>query len=228
MKQEKYLSEIAKIFGIRASALRYWESEGLLKFERNRENNYREPTMQNMLAVYDILFLRSLSIPVDKIRTCFASSLGEISDVFEENEQMLTRRIAELESSLVRLKKKSAAIRRICELRARGNACVYERLPAFHSFALSEQKSAREFVSEYERLGVCIRSRGEEPQFLVFEKNRFAEEKRYMSGLLSIDTATQKVIEAPEGSKIFGKYLVTATENGVQQDFYEAFAEIDG
>ena len=208
MKQEKYLSEIAKIFGIRASALRYWESEGLLKFERNRENNYREPTMQNMLAVYDILFLRSLSIPVDKIRTCFASSLGEISDVFEENEQTLTRRIG--------------------ELRARGNACVYERLPAFHPFALSEQKSAREFVSEYERLGVCIRSRGEEPQFLVFEKNRFAEEKRYMSGLLSIDTATQKVIEAPEGSKIFGKYLVTATENGVQQDFYEAFAEIDG
>ena len=222
MKQEKYLSEIAKIFGIRASALRYWESEGLLKFERNRENNYREPTMQNMLAVYDILFLRSLSIPVDKIRTCFASSLGEISDVFEENEQTLTRRIAELESSLVRLKKKSAAIRRIGELRARGNACVYERLPAFHPFALSEQKSAREW------LGVCIRSRGEEPQFLVFEKNRFAEEKRYMSGLLSIDTATQKVIEAPEGSKIFGKYLVTATENGVQQDFYEAFAEIDG
>lgn len=105
MKQENYLSEIAKIFGIRASALRYWESEGLLKFERNRENNYREPTMQNMLAVYDILFLRSLSIPVDKIRTCFASSLGEISDVFEENEQTLTRRIAELESSLVRLKK---------------------------------------------------------------------------------------------------------------------------
>ena len=105
---------------------------------------------------------------------------------------------------------------------------MYERLPAFHSFALSEQKSAREFVSEYERLGVCIRSRGEEPQFLVFEKNRFAEEKRYMSGLLSIDTATQKVIEAPEGSKIFGKYLVTATENGVQQDFYEAFAEIGG
>lgn len=141
MKQEKYLSEIAKIFGIRASALRYWESEGLLKFERNRENNYREPTMQNMLAVYDILFLRSLSIPVDKIRTCFASSLGEISDVFEENEQTLTRRIAELESSLVRLKKKSAAIRRIGELRARGNACVYERLPAFHPFALSEQKS---------------------------------------------------------------------------------------
>lgn len=228
MKQEKYLSEIAKIFGIRASALRYWESEGLLKFERNRENNYREPTMQNMLAVYDILFLRSLSIPVDKIRTCFASSLGEISDVFEENEQTLTRRIAELESSLVRLKKKSAAIRRIGELRARGNACVYERLPAFHPFELSEQKSAREFVSEYERLGVCIRSRGEEPQFLVFEKNRFAEEKRYMSGLLSIDIAAQKVIEAPEGSKIYGKYLVTATENGVQQDFYEAFAEIDG
>ena len=105
---------------------------------------------------------------------------------------------------------------------------MYERLPAFHPFALSEQKSAREFVSEYERLGVCIRSRGEEPQFLVFEKNRFAEEKRYMSGLLSIDTAAQKVIEAPEGSKIYGKYLVTATENSVQQDFYEAFAEIDG
>ena len=228
MKQENYLSEIAKIFGIRASALRYWESEGLLKFERNRENNYREPTMQNMLAVYDILFLRSLSIPVDKIRTCFASSLGEISDVFEENEQTLTRRIAELESSLVRLKKKSAAIRRIGELRARGNACVYERLPAFHPFALSEQKSAREFVSEYERLGVCLESRDEEPLYVVFEKNRFAEEKRYMNGLLSLDTAAQKVIEAPEGSKIYGKYLVTATENGVQQDFYEAFAEIDG
>lgn len=228
MKQENYLSEIAKIFGIRASALRYWESEGLLKFERNRENNYREPTMQNMLAVYDILFLRSLSIPVDKIRTCFASSLKEISDVFEENERTLSLRIAELESSLVRLKKKSAAIRRIAELRARGSACVYERLPAFHPFAFTGQKSAREFVSEYARLGVCIRSHGEEPQFLVFEKNRFAEEKRYMNGLLSLDTATQQVIEAPAGGKIYGKYLVTATENGVRQDFYEAFAEIDG
>lgn len=49
-----------------------------------------------------------------------------------------------------------------------------------------------------------------------------------MNGLLSLDTATQQVIEAPAGGKIYGKYLVTATENGVRQDFYEAFAEIDG
>lgn len=123
MKQENYLSEIAKIFGIRASALQLLGKRmGSEIQSSNRENNYREPTMQNMLAVYDILFLRSLSIPVDKIRTCFASSLKEISDVFEENERTLSLRIAELESSLVRLKKKSAAIRRIAELRARGSA----------------------------------------------------------------------------------------------------------
>lgn len=131
MKQENYLSEIAKNIRDPRLGARYWESEGLIKFERNRENNYREPTMQNMLAVYDILFCAVCPYPSIRSGPGFASSLGEISDVFEENEQTLTRRIAELESSLVRLKKKSAAIRRIGELRARGNACVYERLPRF-------------------------------------------------------------------------------------------------
>ncbi len=51
MQKKNNVSSVADIFGLNASALRFWEKEGLIRFERDAENNYRLPTLS---AVEDI------------------------------------------------------------------------------------------------------------------------------------------------------------------------------
>ena len=36
------IGEIAELLQISSSKLRFWEQQGLLKLERNKENNYRQ------------------------------------------------------------------------------------------------------------------------------------------------------------------------------------------
>ena len=43
MKQINRIKEVSELFHIPSSALRYWDDEGLVRFERTADNNYRRP-----------------------------------------------------------------------------------------------------------------------------------------------------------------------------------------
>ena len=39
----KLTKKLADLFHVAPSALRYWDNEGLIRFERSTDNNYRMP-----------------------------------------------------------------------------------------------------------------------------------------------------------------------------------------
>ena len=52
--------------GASPSALRYWEKQGLLHFPREEENGYRIPDLHMMIEISEVLFYRSLSLPLER------------------------------------------------------------------------------------------------------------------------------------------------------------------
>ena len=51
MKKDDCIAAVARLFGVAPSALRYWDRIGLVRFERDEQNNYRRPCVQTGTAV---------------------------------------------------------------------------------------------------------------------------------------------------------------------------------
>ncbi len=68
---EKYfhIGEISQFFNLQASTLRYWEDAGILLPHKNVENNYREYTVADLMNLSDIIFYKSLGLPLKQIQT---------------------------------------------------------------------------------------------------------------------------------------------------------------
>ena len=52
MNEQQTLKKLADLFHVAPSALRYWDNEGLIRFERSTDNNYRMPTWKTMPVSY--------------------------------------------------------------------------------------------------------------------------------------------------------------------------------
>ena len=85
--------------------------------------------------------------------------------------------------------------------------------------------------------GIVISRDMKSSRFVTFDGEEGGE-REYVRGLLRVVTETQVPENAADfhlfaeslgmrGGEIFGSYLITATENGVRTDFYEAFLETD-
>ena len=62
------IREIEEQTGIRKANIRYYEEQGLLKPERNSENNYRNYSQKDVEILKKIRFLRMMGISVQDIR----------------------------------------------------------------------------------------------------------------------------------------------------------------
>ena len=78
------VGEISKVLGMTTENIRYYVREGLIKPEKNKDNNYWEYSSEDVLYISDILFYRSMGISIDNIRKIFSGipleSIGEVID----------------------------------------------------------------------------------------------------------------------------------------------------
>lgn len=78
------VGEISKVLGMTTENIRYYVREGLIKPEKNKNNNYWEYSSEDVLYISDILFYRSMGISIDNIRKIFSGipleSIGEVVD----------------------------------------------------------------------------------------------------------------------------------------------------
>ena len=78
------VGEISKVLGLTTENIRYYVREGLIKPEKNKDNNYWEYSSDDVMYISDILFYRSMGISIDNIRKIFSGipleSIGEVID----------------------------------------------------------------------------------------------------------------------------------------------------
>lgn len=90
------IKEVEKRTGLKAANIRYYEQEGLLRPERNRQNNYREYSQQDVETLERIKMLRALEVPLEKISALQNGKLT-LPELMEEREQELLEEIKHME-----------------------------------------------------------------------------------------------------------------------------------
>ncbi len=91
------IGEISKFFNIPASTLRFWEESGVLIPEKNPENQYRTYTVSDLMTISDILFYKSLGLPLKQIRDMEQMGIPAHQDICQQQMEILRQQQSALE-----------------------------------------------------------------------------------------------------------------------------------
>lgn len=97
------IKEIEKRTGISSPNIRFYEAEGLISPVRNKENNYREYSEEDLSRLEQIKTLRLLGVPIGDIKAIYNKEL-----ILEE---VIAKRISQLEKEETHARE----MRRACE-----------------------------------------------------------------------------------------------------------------
>jgi len=123
MKSEHTIQEAADYFNLPKATLLYWEKEGLIHFDRIAGNNYRKLTAHTIFEIENVMHLRNLGIPINKIKEAPLMSL-------EEKYEMYKKAINEADRQVQLLKKlKHSAQKQLLQIQETDSL----RLHPYHS-----------------------------------------------------------------------------------------------
>lgn len=247
MKKDDCIAAVARLFGVAPSALRYWDRIGLVRFERDEQNNYRRPCIQTMLDISNVLLFRRLSIPLRDIRSLPDMDAGHLDTLLVENEQKLSAQIDELENAIEHIRAMRSAIARLDRLRTSAIAPVHDQLPAIRPFSFEDEASVQTYVYDVHESGIVI-SRGSAPAYGIFcpsdtglrsdaLKQRDDTPRNYLYGLLRVlsddpaqnsaaDFAAAAQAAGYSAGALYGRFIVSAHEESALYDYYEAWLDI--
>ena len=122
------IKDVSEYFQIPKSTLRYWESEELIALNRNENNSYREYDTQSLVELSDMVFYRSLDVPVKQLRKLPDMTSLELDELLEKTDCKLDNIIADLQN-----KKKKIASKRnmIHKIKALENKQLIQSMPDF-------------------------------------------------------------------------------------------------
>lgn len=101
--QRLTIGSMAKLFGMNASTLRFWESEGLLKTERNPDNNYRDYDYQSLLDISDLVLMKNMGMTLEDMRRYPCIGLSGLGTLYANRSNALAAQIAKLEEILCKV-----------------------------------------------------------------------------------------------------------------------------
>lgn len=156
MKKEFRISEIADLFDVPISTLRYWEKEGLVHFERLEGNNYRTASMVTIRNLCDITFYRKLSVPIEDLRSLLDMNHSEIKDTLQKSRNHLIQEIQEKQQTIESIDAKLNQIDTLQSLNENPIEFVQVQLPAIRPFDLFCSSDLRNLVNFEKNLIVMI------------------------------------------------------------------------
>ena len=80
MKNEYKINYIAKLFNVKPSTIRYWETEGLIGSER-ADNNYRMFSKNDIFDIWEIDMYRKMEIPVKQLKKLPDMNINEMNPI---------------------------------------------------------------------------------------------------------------------------------------------------
>lgn len=114
--QKLSIGGIAKLFGISASALRFWEKEGLLKTPRNENNNYRSYDYPSLLEISDLVLMKNMGMTLEDMRKSPCMGLSGLGALYAQRSDALAEQIDKLEEILRKVNATRELMREFNEL----------------------------------------------------------------------------------------------------------------
>ena len=146
------VGEISKVLGLPSESIRYYVREGLIRPEKNTENNYWEYSSEDLLLITDIMFYRDLGLSINSIKEIFGGlSLYEIGDVIERTKKEINDKIEEYTTMLQKIE--SWAEYYNDELSNIGKFTIGE-MPA--NYRISRFYDQSEHIASYLKDSICV------------------------------------------------------------------------
>lgn len=238
------IGEIADFFNIPSSTLRYWNDKGVLKSKKNIENNYREYDFMDLIEISDVIFYKTLGIPLKQISSIENMELKEYKELFELHKISLDNELELLNRRIEKLKKHQSAIDEVIRLKDSGIKYGSIDIDTICGFELTEINKISLYISDpslyirvhdsdnlkYEKRGIIIESFNNEDiiwkkrtdKYAIFLMKEEVSEK-WENNLCEYIT---KIKEDYNTGKILSRFLCRASENGKIFDFYKCYVEI--
>lgn len=242
MKKNDYLSAVAENFGINASALRFWEKEGLICFERDKENNYRKPTLSAIADIWEILTLKSIGFSSKEIKSALRCEADGIYDILNDSEKRLRMEIEKLQNTLSRLEEKKAKLKIYAALKGKKPQIALKKELNAVPYDDTTQDIVQ-YLLQTENANSAYIKKGTLPVFSIFDTDAAFTEKfgrapkkaECIYGLLRVSITDAEDNNAEEFfsaarraglsvSTVLGRYLFSAVEGKKRYDFFEGFA----
>ena len=239
------ISDVSKALDISASTLRYWEKEGLIRFERDKKNNYRHFSFLTMADICNIMLFRNLELPVDTLKEISTKNADEMGTLLGETKVSLKQRIEYFQQVIDRIQAKEQLFEEYRHLQSQPLHVVQTKLPPVYSFDFGNKEMVQFYLDD-PSLAVDILSPtcGDSYAYGIFMKSGHqnilrkgdSEKRNYLYGLLwmNMDRKTN-VEEFRSTAKNLGysagetvcQYLVSTKEvNQGYCHFFKAWLEV--
>lgn len=252
MVEKSYtIGEIAQLFQIPTSTIRYWEEKEIFSVKRNQGNEYREYTLQEIFELLDVIFYRNLNIPIKKMKHFNRLSPDEIYTLLDDTEKMVQQELQELEKKSIGIARRKKQLESFATLKTIGYK-IEELLP-IQKIVPFDMTNAEDMQIQLQQLSnfVLYKENAQESAFqmgLVVSEDYQREtiwqldrlkEATYITCLLTCDTEDFELnnfaehVEAMKKKgytikRVIAPYLVT-TFNHLQEpvDYYKAWLEVE-
>ena len=222
MDKRFHIGEISQFFNLPASTLRYWENAGILATNKNTENNYREYTVADLMNLSDLIFYKSLGIPLKQIQTLEHSTPEEHEILFHEKIEELKLhplKITDIDTDCI----VSFDLIEIDKLRHYiENPYLYSRVQ-YSDNIRTEQRGltiSTEQRSHFPKAEV-LWQKNSHTYITCLMKEEITD--GYPNNLSELLAHIQKNYRT---GSVISRFLLCARENGKLYDFYKTFVEI--
>lgn len=240
------ISDVSEALGVPTSTLRFWDKEGLIRFERNDDNNYRNFSYQTMLDICDIIFFRSLELPLSTIKIINTKSADDLNLLLKETKTELEQKIAYLQQVTERIEAREKKLEKYQHMQAQPLRVIKAKLSPVRSFNFQDKEMVQLYLDDpglsadilagpLNDSMVCGMFVDSEVKNIIREGDD--EERNYLYGLLWMNRDKQMNAEqfwstsqrlGYKPGHIICKYLVSTKEEGQElRNFFEAWLEID-
>lgn len=241
------IKDAARYLDVAPSTLRYWESEGLIRTERNPENDYRQYSLHSLIDASEIAFYRKLGVPVKELKEYNDLTVDALDDALDRTALDLERRIAELDSMKLQLEKQQELNAIAKDLSGRGARFSPPAIRRLCALDYGVPEVWQLLVREPWRYGILIEAA--RPEVIVegladtglpgvdvlWEDEPGPPRQSHLECLVrvTLDAAESNAAEQFDAARahnisprfLVGSYLLTATEspNGRRYDYYHAW-----
>jgi DNA-binding transcriptional MerR regulator len=245
MKQPLSIGDISKLLNVPKSTLRYWESEGLIDLNRNDSNKYREYTRNTLVGLSDLVYYRSLNMPIKEMKRLKEVNPFQLKDILNQMEDGIDEEISRLLSCKLELNNRIQNME--CYMQLVKNPYQHEKLDfeKLYSFDYNSPKAWADCINDQCENIILYEMGSKSPEICMTKtysvENRLVWEcknsnKTYVTFPLAVEYGNPLPSDfmphfdylksmGYETKNILGRYLFSAFD-GRHCDFYKGYAEI--
>lgn len=155
-------SDVAKMLEIPASTLRYWDKEGLVRFERRLNNDYRQVSRNTLMTLLDVLDYRNMGISIEQIKQTPHMQLADLQALLAESEQALRENMRRMEETLAKIRIKTQALQQAQRLADAAPERISLQLPAIYAADLNNAAEIKHYLAPMQGVDVLRAGEGAE------------------------------------------------------------------